>query len=66
MSGMPCADPFSPSKFAPRVGIWTPVYYVVSWAHTSSHHLDRFNSSTVFAGPTVVTDKDKQTDRRTN
>jgi len=36
----------APLKVAARMGIWTPIYYMLPWAHPSPNpkrHLDRFS-----------------------
>jgi len=57
--------PFPFQSYPSRVGIRTPIEYVLPWAHPSPHpkrHLDRFGC---FAGLTIVTNRqtDRQTDR---
>jgi len=62
--GMSWTDAFSPSKLPPsRVGIWTPIYYMVPWANPSPHpkrHYDRFSRFC------RAHDRDRPTDRQTD
>jgi len=44
-----------------RVGIWTPISYLVPLAHLSPHPKRHLYNSAIFAGLTIVTDR--QADR---